>query len=308
MNYHKTSVVDSVDLPSRVESKNGLVTIFTIPKAFSGHTNLIQRNAIKSWANLGAEVSVVLVGDEHLISETANELGVHHQPSIRRNKLGTPLVCSAFESVRNFSDSPILVYCNSDVILMPDFLAAIKILNNSPSIAPFVAIGRRTDLHVNGEIDFACKKTIQCFLEDVKSNGQPAAIVCKEFFAFSRDLFSTMPGFAVGRGNWDNWMVTTARIQNVPVVDIAPVTTVIHQSHGYEHLGGGRLKCYVTGVEARQNQELAGGRNLVRGSSSTWVLTDRGLRRKKLSWANLDFWRDSVLFMRLMLNLLISRQ
>ena len=39
-----------------------VLTIFATPKAFRGHFDIIQRNAISSWTKLG--VDVILMGDD----------------------------------------------------------------------------------------------------------------------------------------------------------------------------------------------------------------------------------------------------
>ena len=288
-------------------SSDTLLTIFSIPKPFFGHTGIIQRNAVRSWKSLGSSVDVVLIGDEDQIAETAAELGVRHIAEIEKNSSGTPLVSSAFQKVRDSSDAPILMYCNCDVILMPNLVDAIHRLSESDQFNEFVAIGRRVDLDLEEEVDFETHQDRQRLLKELAQNGSKASVMCKEFFAFPRSLYQNLPEFAVGRGNWDNWMVASARAKNIPIVDIAPVTTIIHQNHDYAHMGGNRLKCYVTGEEARQNQQLAGGSNLIRGCCSTWILTPNDLRRKKLRWAYLDFWLDTVPFLRLMRNMLISR-
>ena len=44
-------------------SRNATVTIFAIPKTFEGHIGIIQRNAIRSWAQL-AGIEILLLGDE----------------------------------------------------------------------------------------------------------------------------------------------------------------------------------------------------------------------------------------------------
>jgi len=37
-----------------------MLTLFTIPKAFQGHTGVIQRNAIRSWTLLRPECEIIL--------------------------------------------------------------------------------------------------------------------------------------------------------------------------------------------------------------------------------------------------------
>jgi 5,10-methylene-tetrahydrofolate dehydrogenase/methenyl tetrahydrofolate cyclohydrolase len=51
-----------------------MLTFFGVPKAFRGHTGIIQRNAIGSWARLGRGSRVVLFGDEEGTAEVAREL------------------------------------------------------------------------------------------------------------------------------------------------------------------------------------------------------------------------------------------
>jgi len=87
-----------------------LMTIFTAPKPFTNpHINLIQRNAIHSWAALGKDVRVLLIGDEEGMTEAAADLGVCQLPDVSRNASGTPLVSSIFDLARQNSESPLLV-------------------------------------------------------------------------------------------------------------------------------------------------------------------------------------------------------
>src|SRR5512139_3889059 len=97
------------------------LTIFTAPKPFTdAHNATLQRNAIGSWTCLGEDVQVILVGEEIGMAEAAAELGALHVPQVKRNPQGTPLVSDIFEQARRHSQSPILVYINADVILLPD--------------------------------------------------------------------------------------------------------------------------------------------------------------------------------------------
>jgi hypothetical protein len=53
----------------------GMITIFSKAKAFTGHTGVIQRNALKSWTKVAPGAEVILFGDEEGAAETARELG-----------------------------------------------------------------------------------------------------------------------------------------------------------------------------------------------------------------------------------------
>ena len=292
-------------------------TIFTLPKPFTGDANQIQRNAIGSWAILGSDIEVILIGDECGIAETADQLGVGHLPGVEKNELGTPLISSAFSSAAAHAKSDILIYCNADVILDRSFIDSVMAVVNDPTVGgSFLAIGRRTDVAVESLIDWSQAEALPTYFANFRQYGKPASIVCKEYFAFRRNDFQDVPAFAVGRGNWDNWMVASAKQRNIPVVNLSQTTSVFHQEHHYRHLppadasnsdsGKGRLHCYVTGDEAQENQRLAGGKNLISGSTSTWRLTDSGVVKNRFSFLNLEFWTDFGRFAALVRQLFFS--
>jgi hypothetical protein len=77
------------------------LTIFTAPKPFiHPHIIKIQRNAIRSWKQLGDQVEVFLLGDEPGIKEAAEDLGVGYIPEVERSNSGTPLISSIFSVTR----------------------------------------------------------------------------------------------------------------------------------------------------------------------------------------------------------------
>jgi hypothetical protein len=50
-----------------------MLTIFTIPKPFRGHIEVIQRNAIESWLRLRPQCEIILCGDDPGVAEAASE-------------------------------------------------------------------------------------------------------------------------------------------------------------------------------------------------------------------------------------------
>ena len=320
MAKNQTVVFDgvTVDLKTtQLQTESGLktsrtighapITIFAIPKAFTGESARIQRNAIQSWMQLSPAVDVLLFGDEAGIGEFADDVGALHESELQRNEQGTPLVSSAFAQVCELTTSPIVVYCNADVILGPDFVQAIEQLSEQKELDQWLAIGQRTDLCVDCKIDFEDSDQVNSLWQNGETNGVVSSRVCKEFFAFPRELFREIPAFAVGRGNWDNWVVANAKAQNVPVIDLSKKTTVLHQSHNYLHLKASRMSCYVNGAEAIENQRLAKGRNLISGSTCTHRLRDSGVQKIGAAEAAFDFLVDLPRFAKLMVQLLSGR-
>ena len=282
------------------------ITIFTIPKSFEGHFGLIQRNAIRSWIELG--LNVVVLGDDPGVAESAEELGARHFGGIAVNEQGTPLIGDAFRMAHDVCETPVIAYCNADVILLQDFLDSVSQVMASNLGQKFLMIGRRTHLNVEREIDFQNSADVQRLSAEADSSGQLGPVVCKEYFIFNRELFQEVPNFAVGRWNWDSWMVADAKANLIPVIDVTNGLTAIHQHHDYSHASANRMSCYVSGDEARENQRLAGGRNLVNGSTADWKLTADGhVSPCRMRWLRLGFWRDLPRFSKLLFNLIRSR-
>src|SRR5512134_2760194 len=103
-----------------------LITIFSAPKPFTDpHMATIQRNAIKSWTLL-PDVEVILLGEEVGLAEAAWEFSIKHIPNVERNQSSTPLISSMFQLARENSHSELLCIVNADMILMPDFVDAVK--------------------------------------------------------------------------------------------------------------------------------------------------------------------------------------
>ena len=298
------------------------VTIFSLPKPFVADSDRIQRNAIGSWKRLAPSADVLLIGDEDGIGQYANEVGVSHVADVKTNAHGTPLLDDAFSIATQYSQSDVLIYCNADVILDQNFIKAVGQLATNQCVGnDFLAIGRRTDVWVDKLIDYS-EIDMEKLIQQFKHRGTDASIACKEFFAFRRGTFDQIPAFAVGRGNWDNWMVASAKQNGIPVISISEVAPVFHQRHDYSHIEpnaadrssafqtrrSDRMNCYVSGAEARENQRLASGRNIINGSTATWRLTERGLTKNRLHFLQWEFWCDLPRFAVLIGQLLSARR
>ena len=236
-----------------------LINIFTAPKPFTNpHIAMIQRNAIRSWVELGPEVEVTLVGEEAGLADAARALGARHLPQVERNDQGTPLVSSIFELARGASDAPLLAYVNADILLFADFVRAARRVSKLRE--RFLVVGQRWDLDVASPIDFAPGWQDQV-LGDLGKNGRLHPPAGSDYFIFPRSCFTRIPPLAVGRAGWDNWMIFFARWQGWEVVDATPAVRIIHQSHDYSHLPGGQPHYRLP--ETGENVRLAGGKRAI---------------------------------------------
>ena len=281
-----------------------LITFFSAPKPFTDpHIATIQRNAIKSWTLL-PDVEVILLGEEAGLAEAARELGVKHISNVVRNANGTPLISSMFQLARETSSSELLCIINADIILMPDFVEAARIIYSSDLVAGgvsrpqrenFVLLSQRWDLDVIQPIEFTngWQDRLSSIVNRQGALHRPAG---SDFFLFPRSSYREMPDFAIGRAGWDNWMIYKARRENWPVIDGTPSLLIVHQNHDYSHLPGG--KPHYEHPDTNENIRLAGGKAAVRYTilDSTHQLVDGKLTRPPGS--RLRFMRGVELFLR----------
>ena len=98
-----------------------MLSIFTIPKPFSGHIATLQTNAIQSWVSLSPECEIILMGTEEGTADIASKLGTRYIAEVNRNDQGTPLVDSVFDIAQTVCSHQLVAYVNSDIILLSDF-------------------------------------------------------------------------------------------------------------------------------------------------------------------------------------------
>ena len=231
------------------------LAIFTAPKSFGDeHINMIQRNAIRSWQQMGAGVEIYLVGDDAGIAQAAKELKVVHLPKVRRNTQGTPLVSSIFQTAREASSAALMAYVNADILLMPETVEVAVELHQYAEC--FVLLGQRYDLDLQAEIDYS-GDWLSELRQAVDHRGQLHPPGGSDYFIFPRQLYADLPDFAIGRAGWDNWMIYHALSQSWLTLDATPSLIVIHQNHDYAHLPEGQAHYRV--IETEENTELAGG-------------------------------------------------
>jgi hypothetical protein len=227
---------------------------------------------------------IVLVGDDFGTADIATELGLKHLPRVARNSSGTPLVSSIFELGQSVATAEHVCYVNADIILLSDFVGAVRsAVHDIPSC---LLVGRRTEVRIETPIDFTDSGWERELRARAGSSGylqQPSAI---DYFVFRRGSFLGMPPFAVGRPRWDNWLLYEAKRSGLPLVDITPIATVVHQTHDYTHHVGGEAGVWK-GLEARENAALlgAGRAGYTRAYTirdADWQLTATGKRRPPL--------------------------
>ncbi|MCC6148380.1 MAG: hypothetical protein IT308_12550 [Anaerolineaceae bacterium] len=266
------------------------LTICSAPKPFTNpHIALIQRNAIRSWQELGADVDVLLVGDEAGIAQAATELEVGHVAEVARNTQGTPIISSMFNLARQ-RGSPVIACVNTDILLLPDFLVTARL--TAEHLTEFLVVGQRWDLDIREALDFSDGWQVRLQV-DLQNRGRLHPRGGSDYFIFPRHGYSDMPALVIGRAGWDNWMIYEARRRGWGVVDASPSTIIVHQDHDYSHLAGGQP--HYRHPETAENVRLAGGEHTIFTLlDCNLVLASGELRPAPFSWRK--FLREMEIF------------
>lgn len=237
-----------------------MLTLFTMPKGFQGHLDIIQRNAIQSWLRLRPQCEIILLGNDPGTAEVAREYNLVHIPHIQQNEFGTPLVNDIFRKGEETASHPFVCYINTDIILLQNFMAVMT--HFAPFDRRFLLIGLRWDLDLPFRWDFNQPQWEEAFRQYAHNHGQAHHIGGMDFFAYKKGLYQDIPSFALGRCVWDNWLVYQPRQTGAAVINITNAALVYHQDHDYAHVAytpdmTGRPGI-DQGPERKRNMELAG--------------------------------------------------
>jgi len=271
-----------------------VLTLFTIPKAFKGHIDVIQRNAIQSWKRLHPDIEIILFGADEGTAEAAREFGLRYEPEVERNEFGTILLTSVFLRAQEVARFDTVCYVNCDILLLDDFCTALRTVTAAHK--KFLMVGQRTDVDIFNAWPYE-RPTWQAELREFAArHGKMRPPNWIDYFAFSRGLYGPdLPPFAIGRTHWDDWLVWRVLTEGKPVVDVTPVVLALHQNHDYNHHPQGEVGVWK-GVEAGRNAQLAGGWNNLRTiAHASEIAHPEGLRPNNLRyWAEAKRCAESV--------------
>jgi len=256
-----------------------MITIFTVPKPFTDkHVNIIQRNAIGSWLRLIPSVEIILIGNEHGVAEISKEFGLKHIPNVKVSEYGTPLLDSVFQLASENTENEILIYSNSDIIFSN---SVVNILKN-PSMGKFLLVGRRTDVEIENEINFNDPSWKNEVFDKIISRGKLHSPYGIDYFIFQKENLPKLPGMAVGRIGWDNWMIWNAKKKNLRLIDCTESIMAIHQNHTYPS--------FNIGAERKSNPEAVKNLSFLKGMTrdysiedADWIMKDGKIIKKSLN-------------------------
>jgi hypothetical protein len=260
-----------------------MLTIFSCPKPFTNpHINIIQRNAIKSWTLLQPRPEIILIGDEEGYAEVCKEFGLRHMPEVERNEYGTPLLNSIFNIGQSIASYLLVCYVNADIIFLNDLIYTIKKVEQYFQNNRFLIAGRRWDVDIKTDLDFGISNWNERLKNHAFSIGTINRFGAIDYYIFPKGTLVNIPPFAVGRCNWDNWLLFRVRDLDLPLIDASNSITAIHQNHDYAHTPFNKkgLTSMIIGPEVINNQKLCKGNSrFFTLLDSTHVVTETGLKK-----------------------------
>lgn len=231
-----------------------MLTIFAAPKTFSGKFGVIQRNAIFSWTFLRPRPEIILFGNEEGTAAICAELQLVHAPELKCAQGGAPLMGSLFEQAQRLARHKLLCYVNADIILLADFMEALRRVAGWRQ--NFLMVGRRWDVALDKMWNFKNEAWSERLREYVLRCGKQAGLPGNsDYFAFPQGLWRPMPPIQLGRAPCDSWLIYEARCLQADVIDASSTVMAIHQAHDQSaHRHG--LRTWKSEVNA--NYQVAG--------------------------------------------------
>lgn len=199
------------------------VTFHSIIRGFVPPFDRIQRNAIRSWQQLGVDVLLFGAEEEGAI-EVAQSLSLPTPHRLRLDDRGVPLVRYPIERARELARYEMRCLINADIVMWYEFEPVVESV--AERFFRFLVVGRRWCAKVTEDLTFGTEWVLQLF-----SDGRLDNLDRIDWFLYRGDWLRDMPKFAVGRGWWDHWIIWKALKENVPVIDATPFYCCVHQNH-----------------------------------------------------------------------------
>jgi hypothetical protein len=210
-----------------------MITFFTTFRTYEA----AQKNALASWLAIdpGSDVIVFTESESAALSDLKPDR-VKIRPVPSNDPSGPALLDGIFEEASTLSRHRLLCYCNSDIILVPEFMERIKTLVLMKH--SFVAVSQRVDVKIDFAVDLSDRLSVEKLQEAIRTNGKLHPPLGSDVFVFPKGQYSrqNMPPLVVGRGGWDLWMVYDARNRFNRLIDLTgPSSAVIHQDHPFAY-------------------------------------------------------------------------
>ena len=227
-----------------------MITFLSSPKPFQDLAAKNQRLAIQSWVKVHPDAEVIIYGDGVGVSEACHELGVRHIPEIQCSDSGVPYFNSIVEHASKNARYNIQCYLNCDIIMTKELMSSIHFIE----FPRFLIIGQRIDLAEGVASGMDLNQLKKNDLIELSEKGkailqEPGAI---DYFIFPRGIWVGLPPLVIGRGGYDNALITFCLRKKIPLINATLAFPALHLFHNYNHVSGGKETVYI-GKDAQDN-------------------------------------------------------
>jgi len=250
-----------------------MITIFTICRPFRGQFRHIQHNALSSWQAHTPPPEIFLFGVDASVAQAAREHGLPFF-SIATSAAGYPLVSSAINQAQRLARYDTLCFANADNIYMPSLFDAVA--RAQVQFDRFMIVGQRRNLEVAGRLSFGPGWVGRMERRLERKHTPLHESIALDYIIWRGDFLGPIPDFAVGQNLYDWWLACRPLQENVPLIDVTPAVTVIHQNHTK----------IQSGVQCEENEALffaANGERTTSGHAS-FIMDPDGTIRQQRAW------------------------
>ena len=264
-----------------------MLTIFSTLKPLSvPYADNVQHNAIQSWMALAAPCEILLLGDDEGTAEIAAEYGLRHEPNIARlNNSWPPLASSIFARGQELASFDLVMYINSDIILLSDFIPTLESIleQRKNSSKAYLVVGQRHDLEIRERLDFQNPHWERLLRLNTKRLGKIHPAGGADYFIFRKsNWLKEMPALTIGAVYYDNWLLYRARSVGMDVIDATQGITAIQQEYENRNSYAYTFRRNKGPMSQRQRSLLKDHRMIFGINSANLRYTSSGLRRRPL--------------------------
>lgn len=268
-----------------------MVSFFSVPKAFKGHIDVIQQNAIRSWLQILPAENIFLMGDDEGVSDIAKSYNLQYMANLKLHETYPMFLLSdIFKRAVDACQTPYLCYINTDIILMDDFVHAVEaVLSQKQNV---MMVSSRYNLDITQPITDMSPEVLAQLRAEALTLGDMYPAGGTDFFFAPKSLFSNILPFLLGRGYWDNWLMYWAKKSGADLVDTTADVVAIHQNHDYSHIEGivadrNSLEIVLKAEQCKYNYRILGGKRAIfTNYDANYILKNNVL----YSFMNIMYW------------------
>jgi hypothetical protein len=230
-----------------------MISFLTSPKPFRDLSKDIQYRAIRNWLTVADGAEVILYGDSPGIDEAAAELGVRVQKEVGCAPSGLPYFGAIAAHAAEHARYDLQVYLNCDILLSGLYQVMERLKYDR-----YLLIGQCINLGEGVVIDEPADEWISILGNlAAEKKLEMRSVAGVDYFGFRRGTWDELPPVVIGRGAYDQALLSYCQRRGFPLVDATLAVTALHQFHEYGHVAGGQ-KTVFSGEDAKNNLIVAG--------------------------------------------------